>query len=135
MNKIFIDTNILISAIVFDKKQLELIIRCVSEGDKLLISEHVVEEATRVFMKKFPEHLELFRGFIEISKIEIIKKKVYEKRIEKIHDIRDKYDAHVIACAEAKKCEFIISGDKDVLSYKHPKIKIMKVSEFLETKM
>jgi len=33
MNKIFIDTNILISAIVFDKKELELLIQCTSEGD------------------------------------------------------------------------------------------------------
>ena len=54
MNKIFIDTNILISAIVFDKKELELIIRCASEGDKIYISEHILEEATRVFMKKIP---------------------------------------------------------------------------------
>jgi len=124
MSKIFLDTNVLISAIVFDKKELELIIRCVDDSDNLFISEHILEEATCIFLKKF----------IEISNIQIIKKKVYEKRIKQFQDIRDKYDAHVIACAKAKKCDFIITGDKDILNYDLPKIKIMKPSEFIKFK-
>jgi putative PIN family toxin of toxin-antitoxin system len=131
MNKIFIDTNILISAIVFDKKELELIIQCTSEGEKIYISEHILEEATRVFMKKFPEYLEMFEKFMEISNTEIINKKIYEKKIKKFDDIRDQYDAHVIACAEASKCEFIITGDKDILDYKHETIKIMRSTDYL----
>ena len=132
MNKIFIDTNILISAIVFDKKELELIIRSVSEGDQLVISEHVLEEATRVFMDKFPEYIEMFETFIEVSDIEVIKRKVYINKIKNYSDIRDKYDAHVIACADASNCKFIISGDKDLLSYKHRNIKIMNTTNFLK---
>ena len=132
MTKIFIDTNILISAIVFDKKELELLIRCASEGDKIYISEHIMEEATRVFMKKFQEYIEIFEKFIDISEIEIINKKLYEKRIKKFDDIRDKYDAHVIACAEASKCKFIITGDKDILDYRHKTIKIMRSTHYLK---
>ena len=131
MNKVFIDTNILISAIVFDKNELELIIRCVSEGDKIYISEHIVEEATRVFIKKFPEYIEIFEKFIEISDIKIIKKKIYEKKIKKFDDIRDQYDAHIIASAEVSKCNFIITGDKDVLDYSHKTIKIMRSADYL----
>lgn len=132
MFKIFIDTNILISAIVFDKKELELIIRSVSEGDHLVISEHILEETTRVFMDKFPEYLEAFEKFIEVSDIEIIKRRVYMNKIKKYSDIRDKYDAHVIACADASNCKFIISGDKDILSYKHRNIKIMNATNFIK---
>jgi putative PIN family toxin of toxin-antitoxin system len=132
MYKIFIDTNILISAIVFDKKELELIIRSVSEGDQLIISEHVLEEATRVFMDKFPKYIEMFETFIEVSDIEVIKRKVYINKIKKYSDIRDKYDAHVIACADASNCKFIISGDKDLLSYKHRNIKIMNATNFIK---
>jgi len=132
MYKIFLDTNILISAIVFDKKELELIIRSVSEGDQLIISEHIHEEATRVFMDKFPEYIESFEKFIEVSDIEIIKRKIYINKIKKYSDIRDKYDAHVIACADASNCKFIISGDKDLLSYKHRNIKIMNAANFIK---
>ena len=131
MSKIFLDTNVLISAIVFDKKELELIIRCLDDSDNLYISEHIFEEAMRVFIKKFPQHVDLFKKFIKISKFQIVKKKVYEKSIMKFMDIRDKYDAHVIAAALAKKCHFIITGDKDILNYAPPKIKIIKPSEFI----
>ena len=134
MAKIFIDTNILISAIVFDKNELELIIRCASEGDKMCISEHIMEEATRVFIKKFPKHLEIFESFIEISKIEIINKKLYEMKIKKFDDIRDQYDAHVVACAEASNCKFIITGDKDILDYRHKTIIILKSMDYLTQK-
>ena len=132
IKKIFVDTNILISAIIFDKKELELLIRCVSENIDIYISEHVLEEATRVFMKKFPEYLQLFEKFITLSEIEIIKRKIYGDSIKNIKNIRDKYDAHIIACAKASNCKIIISGDKDLLSYKNKKIKIMKTSDFLQ---
>jgi putative PIN family toxin of toxin-antitoxin system len=132
MSKIFLDTNILISAIVFDKKELELIIRCVDDSDNLYISEHIFKEAMRVFLKKFPEHVELFKKFIEISNIKIIKKSIYKKSIKQFSNIRDKYDAHVIAAARVKKCDFIITGDKDILNFDQVKIKIMKASEFIK---
>ncbi|MFW9879408.1 MAG: putative toxin-antitoxin system toxin component, PIN family [Candidatus Thorarchaeota archaeon] len=134
MSKIFLDTNILISAIVFDKKELELIIRCVDDSDILYISEHIFEEAMRVFLKKFPEHVEFFKKFIEISNIKIIKKKVYEQSIKNFQNIRDKYDAYVIAAAKANKCNYIITGDKDILNYDLSKIKIIKPSELIEIK-
>jgi predicted nucleic acid-binding protein len=88
MNKLFLDTNVLISAIVFDKKELELIIRCVDDSDNLYISEHIFEEAMRVFLKKFPEHVEFFKKFIEISNIKIIKKSVYENSIKQYQKLK-----------------------------------------------
>ena len=132
MSKLLLDTNVLISAIVFDKAELELIIRCVDDTDTMFISEHIFEEAMRVFLKKFPEHVEFFKKFIEISNIKIIKKKVYEESIKQFNDIRDKYDAHVIAAAKIKKCDFIITDDKDILNYDLPKIKILKSSDFIK---
>ena len=132
MSRIFIDTNILVSAIVFDKKELELIIRSIDQGDSIFVSEHIVEESIRVFEKKFHEYIEIFNKFIKTSELEVIKRKVYNKKIKNYKNIRDKYDAHVIACAEAVNCEYIISGDKDLLSYKHKKIRILRSSEFLK---
>jgi putative PIN family toxin of toxin-antitoxin system len=134
MSKIFLDTNVLISAIVFDKKELELIIRCVDDSDNLFISEHILDEAKRVFLNKFPEHIELLDQFIDISNIQIVNSEIYEKSIEQFKNIRDKYDAHVIAAAKAMNCDNIITGDKDILNYDLPKIKIMRPSEFINIK-
>ena len=134
MSKLLLDTNVLISAIVFDKNELELIIRCIDNSDQLFISKHIFKEAMRVFLAKFPEHVDLFKKFIEISKIKIIKKSAYEKSILQFQNIRDRYDAHIIAAAKAKRCDYIITGDKDILNYSLPKIKIMKASDFIKLK-
>ena len=134
MTRIFIDSNILISAIVFDKNELEFIIRCVSDGDEIYISEHILEESVRVFKDKFPEYLDIFKKFVETGELKIIKKNLYRNKIKEYKNLRDKYDAHVIAGAVAKNCTYIISGDKDLLSYKHKKIKIVRTVEFLKYK-
>lgn len=132
MTRIFIDTNILVSAIVFDKKELELIVRSIDQGDTIFVSEHIIEESDRVFKNKFHGYTEIFDKFIKTSELEVIKKKVYNNKIRNHKTIRDKYDAHVIACAEEVNCEYIISGDKDILSYKHKKIRILRSSEYLK---
>jgi len=130
MSKIFIDTNILVSAIIFDGNELEVILESYHRGDKVYISEHILEEATRVFLKKFPEHIELFETFIEISEITIIKKEVYSNNIIDIKGIRDKYDAHVIACAKKLNCDHVITGDKDILSYTNTNDDIDAITSF-----
>ena len=131
MSKLFIDTNILISAIVFDRNELDVIIESVNRGDETFISAHIVEEATRVFLKKFPDYIEIFENFIETSEIKIIEKGIYLDSIEKVDSIRDKYDAHVIACADLLNCDYIITGDKDLLSYSKSKTLIITSKEYL----
>ena len=130
-SKIFIDTNILISAIVFDGNELNVIIESAKRGDEIFISEHIIEEAARVFLKKFPDYIETFENFIKISEIEIIEKNHYMDSIQQIDSVRDKYDAHVIACAERLNCDFIISGDKDLLTYSKSKTLIITSKEYL----
>jgi putative PIN family toxin of toxin-antitoxin system len=132
MSKIFIDSNILISAIVFDRNELEVFKQANDRNDRIFISEHILEESTRVILKKFPKYLENFNSFIETSNIIIIKKKEYLSMIQDYSDVRDKYDAHVIACAKTGECDFIITGDKDLLSYETKEIEIIKSKNYLK---
>jgi putative PIN family toxin of toxin-antitoxin system len=131
MSKLFIDTNILISAIVFDGNELDVIIKSVNGGDEVFISEHIIEEATRVFLKKFPDYINIFENFIETSEIKIIEKEQYFESVKEVDSIRDKYDAHVIACAEIMNCDYIITGDKDLLTYSKSKTLIITSKEYL----
>lgn len=131
MNRLFIDTNVLVSAIVFDKNELKLIKKGLEE-DELFISEHILEETIRVIIKKFPTYFYLFEKFIELSNIKIIDKEIYIESINEFDDIRDKYDAHVVACAEKMDCNFIISGDKDLLDYEGTEIQVLRAPEYLE---
>jgi len=56
----------------------------------------------------------------------------YKKEIEKHKMIRDKYDAHVIACGQKMDCDLIVSGDKDLLSYKRTKMRIINSNDYLK---
>ncbi len=131
MKRLFIDTNILVSAIVFDGNELEVIIKSIESGDEIFISEHILEEAIRVFMKKFPKHLDMFEKFLELSDIKIVDKAEYQSIIKKFDDVRDKYDAHVLACANKMACSYIITGDKDLLEYSKGSFEILRASEYL----
>lgn len=84
MSKLFIDTNILISAIVFDGNELDVIIESVNRGDEAFISDHITEEATRVILKKFPDYIEIFENFIETSEIKIIEREYILIRSKKL---------------------------------------------------
>lgn len=131
MSRLFIDTNVLISAIVFDRNELEIIKLATNQGHELLISEHILEEANRVFEKKFPNHLELYQEFLDCAGLTVIPRNVYKDTISEITSIRDKFDAHVIACAEKTKCDLIISGDKDLLSFLDTEVKVLTARQFL----
>ena len=132
MNRLFIDTNVLVSGIVFDGNELEVIIKSLESGDEIYISEHILEEATRVIIKKFPKHLDMFEKFIELADIKIVEKEDYSEAIQDFDDIRDKYDAHVVACAEEEDCDFIISGDNDLLEYTQKSVEVVRAPEYLD---
>jgi len=132
MVRLFIDTNILISGIVFDGNELEIIIKSLEKDDEIYISEHIIEEATRVFIKKSPKHLDMFEKFIELTDIKVVEKREYSEAIQDFDDIRNRYDAHVVACAENKDCDFIISGDKDLLEYPQESIEVVRAPEYLD---
>jgi len=84
-----------------------------------------------VILKKFPNHIEIFETFIETSNIKIAKKEEYMNTIHGIRGVRDKYDAHVIACAEIMNCDYIITGDNDLLSFSGSSVIIITSKEYL----
>ena len=113
--KFFIDSNILISGLVFDGNELKVLLRCLDKGYKLVISDHVEEEIFRTMLAKFPEHSKLFHEFIELADFEIIPKEQYIHKLADYDIVRDKHDRHVLASAIVSKCKYIITGDKDLL--------------------
>ena len=116
--RIFIDANVLISALVFDGNELKILFECLEKGHRLVISDHVEEEIFRTMLEKFPEHSKLFHEFIELADFEIVPKKDYINKLDDYDIVRDKHDRHVLACAVVAKCGYIITGDKDLLDLK-----------------
>ena len=123
--RLFIDTSVLISAMVFRGNEYRMIQKALERNMEIYISEHILDEAIRVMSMKFPEYLPEFNEFINVADIKIITKERYIDGLSRYDDIRDKYDRHVLACAIEEECDIIVSSDKDLLEYRSGSIKIL----------
>lgn len=126
------DTNVLVSAILWEGNESKLI-DLVEEGKlRLVTSRPILSELKKVLAyEKFKldeaaanERIEYFLMFADL---------VYPK--EKINVIKeDPPDNRILKCAQEGNAEYIISGDEHLLDLgKFKKIKIMTTAKLLET--
>jgi putative PIN family toxin of toxin-antitoxin system len=129
--RIVIDTNVLISAIVWTGKPKQVLNHARRQKITFVTSYQLLDELRQILIRQDkPFHLqdneadrvvEALRGFAE----------VVESHSE-ITVCHDEMDNRVIACAIDGKAEYIITGDLHLLglgSYKS--VKIMTVADFL----
>lgn len=108
--KVMLDTNVLISAIVFGGKARSVLLALMSTDNKIYVSEYVVKEFSEKVHQKWPDKadqlLDLFYSvpvcFCESSKI-------------LQGELRDKKDIPVLSDALYHKVDIILTGDKDFL--------------------
>ena len=126
---IVIDTNVWLSGLIFGGQPGRLI-RMFAEGQLLVvISEELLTELRRIINEKFPgylSHLDLLEDSIRQG-AELVK-----LGSRKVAVSRDSDDNKVIETALIGKCQYIVSGDNDLLVLrKHGGIKILKPVDFL----
>ena len=131
MIQVVLDTNVIISGLIFFGPP-RLILKHVIEGDiKLCISEEIIDEVKGVLEeKKFnytPEITAIIRReLISISKLINPRRKL--KIIEK-----DPKDNMVLECALEGQVNYIVSGDTHLLELKRfQDITIVKPSDFIK---
>lgn len=115
--KIMLDTNVLISALVFGGTPKHLIGKLLLMGHDIYISDYVESEFMDKIHVKWPQKEEDLR-------------KVYKKMNfmhcpstnEKLGDVRDKKDIPVLSDAIFNNIDILLTGDKDFLEsdIKHP---------------
>ena len=127
--RVVLDSNILISAYVFGGKP-ELVLKLIiTEQAHAITSPSIKDELFGVLRKKFgvtPSEI------LEIqNEIDLIFYTVYPKNT--FHIVRDDDDNRVLEAAVEGNCDYIISGDKDLLDLKSFRnIKIVTSDQFLE---
>lgn len=126
--KIVLDTNILISAVGFKGKPREVLELVLNDKIKAFSSSVLLAELEDVISKKFPV-LAYNESFILAE----IRDKLYIVAPQSsIHAVRDWDDNRVLEAAVEGDCDYIVTGDRDLLdlnSYK--KIKIVTAEQFL----
>jgi len=128
--RLVIDTNILVSAFVFEGKPLELIERAIAGGSELCLSAFIRGELFRILETKFVyDQQSLLRvdGYIERN-FTVVKTGVLPTVVE-----RDPSDNNILAVAEIVRADYIISGDKDLLDLvSYQKVPIVTADQFLK---
>lgn len=131
MTRVVLDTNVVISALVFQGQASALVPAWQRKRFTLLISQALLNEYIRVL--HYPKfHLtpaEVHHLIVE--EVVPFMTPVLVKRVPRVIRV-DPSDNHVLACASVGKADLIVSGDRHVLELKqYRRIPILPLSAFL----
>ena len=134
MLRILLDTNVYISAILFKGKPRQILQELVDERVTAFTSNEILKELEDTLSKpKF----KLTNDFVQIvlSEIRDITKLISITPLKNYLDLRDRNDYHILEAAFSAKIDYLITGDKDLLSLKKiSDFKIFSPEEFLRIK-
>lgn len=127
-----LDTNVLISSLVFPQGSLGGIWKPLQEGKyTLLLSPFIVSEAGRKLREKFGWEESRIQKTLRavVRKAEVFQPKTVPQAIPDDPD-----DNHIIACAVEGRAELIVSGDRHLLKLgSYEGIPIVRPADFLRT--
>ena len=110
--KVILDTNIIISALGFGGKPREILQLVLDNQIKVITSSILLAELEDVITKKFPA---LSPNFERINK-QIRKEFKIVKPQVSLYIVKDEDDNRVLEAAVEGKCQYIITGDKELLN-------------------
>lgn len=131
MIKAVLDTNVVISAIIFGGKPRRVLNLAIEGKISLFFSEPIFEEIREILGGRKFRFTALQLSAVE-RELEAISDTVYpDKGIKIVKDDPD--DDIFIECALAADADYIVSGDKHLLDLKsYGKTKIVNAAEFIE---
>jgi putative PIN family toxin of toxin-antitoxin system len=128
--KIVIDTNVLVSAVFFDGLPEKLVDLILSGTVSIVVSEDLLDEYKATIQDMLNKAAKSAPRF---SLTPLLEHSVKIKPKSEIQVCRDRDDDKFIVCAVDGDCEYIVSGDKDLLSlHSYKNINIVTVRDFLK---
>lgn len=127
--RIMLDTNVLISAFVFNSDIINKVIKTILTEHRLVLSSFVIDELKRVVSKKFTEKQDALNEFLTVLAFEF----VYTPEVmdENLFEIRDKMDYPVLYTAIIEDIDILITGDRDFQDIEIEMPEILTPSEFV----
>lgn len=132
-NLYVLDTNVLVSALLFANSAPRKAFKLASSTGKILISQETIDELNKVLSRpKFERYISQAKR--ERFLLAFVQKSMLIEIQETIEECRDPKDNKFLELAMNGKATAIISGDKDLLVL-HPfrDIPILTVSQFLDS--
>ena len=125
-----LDTNILISMLLFPNEHFKQILDYITRNHKLVLSSFIIDELSAVVVRKFPQKRYAIDSFLSDLSYEL----VYTPRHMpgNLFNIRDINDYPVLYTAIIENIDIFITGDKDFRDVDIEMPEIMTPVEFLE---
>ncbi len=127
--RIMLDTNVLLSAILFPSERMNRMMRCIFEEHRLVLSSFIVEELGYVIQRKFPTKAAAVDQMLAAMSYEL----VYTPRVmdQTLFEIRDPKDYPVLYTAIIEDVDILITGDKDFAEIQVERPEICTPVEFM----
>lgn len=128
--RIMVDTNVLISLLVFSSKKMNQMMECIFREHQLVLSSYIVEELKDVVRRKFPGKTRVIDTLLAKMDYEY----VYTPDIldDIIFQIRDAKDYPVLYTAIIEDVDILVTGDSDFSDVDVEKPEILTPTEFVE---
>ena len=128
--RIMVDTNVLISLLVFSSKKMNQMMECIFMEHQLVLSSYIVEELKDVVRRKFPDKV----GVVDTLLAKMNYEYVYtpDTLDEMLFEIRDVKDYPVLYTAILEDVDILVTGDSDFGDVDVDKPEILKPAEFVE---
>ena len=128
--RVMLDTNVLLSALLFPGERMDRLMRCIFEEHRLVLSSFVVGELHSVVERKFLTKTQAVDTLLSAMSYEL----VYTPREmrQDLFTIRDAKDYPVLYTAIAEDVDVLVTGDKDFSDVEIERPDILTPSEFIE---
>ena len=129
--RIFIDTNIILSAALFPEGKVAVVLSYILETHTVIIASYSIKECTTVFKKKFPDKNKCLKEFLERIEYEQFETPL-KVDANDYPSIRDISDLPILASAILSDADILLTGDKDFSEIKVKKPLIFTPSQYFE---
>jgi len=128
--KIVFDTNVLISATLWDNSVAQkFLFKCIQENTQIFSSQEIIEEYKEILARDFGYNKQEIGGILE-RVLRFVTLVIPSKKINAVKEDAD--DNKIIECAIEADAEYIISYDNHILRLKeYQGIKIVRPEEAL----
>ncbi len=125
-----VDTNVLISLLVFSSKKMNQMMECIFTEHQLVLSSYIVGELKDVVRRKFAGKA----GVVDTLLAKMNYEYVYTPDIldETLFEIRDVKDYPVLYTAILEDVDILVTGDSDFSDADVEKPEILTPAEFVE---
>lgn len=132
--RIMIDTNVLLSSVVFPNSKITSLIEKVTSEHSLIICSHIIEELHGVINLKFSDKKDSLEKFLSKLTYDFVYTPA-DINPNNYPGIRDKNDLPILVSALVGGVDLIITGDKDFFDIKAASDELpvfMTPKEFIE---